>query len=86
MYVYIYVKSLLDPSAIQHMAMHVMFRRDLNELKVSRKAERPNVRPRVGLSVFALVADSCPGPADETCRMIGTLNGSMEKMKTQERR
>ena len=86
-YIYnIYVKSLLDPSAIQHMAMHVMFRRDLNELKVSRKAERPNVRPRVGLSAFALVADSCPGPADETCRMIGTLNGSMEKMKTQERR
>ena len=30
------------------MAMHVMFRRDLNELKVSRKAERPHVRPRVG--------------------------------------
>ena len=53
--IYTYVKSLLDPWAIQHMAMHVMFRRDLNELKVSRKAERPHVRPRVGLSAFAYV-------------------------------
>ena len=48
------MKSLQDPIAIQHMAMHVMFRRDLNELKVS-KAERPNVRPRVGLSAFAYI-------------------------------
>ena len=49
------VKSLQDPWAIQHMAMHVLFRRDLNELKVSRKAERPHVRPRVGLSAFAYI-------------------------------
>ena len=54
---YTAVKSLLDPWAIQHMAMHVMFRRDLNELKVSRKAERPHVRPRVGLSAFAYIYD-----------------------------
>ena len=67
------------------MAMHVMFRRDLNELKVSRKAERPHVRPRVGLSAFALVAEPRPGPADVTCRMTGTSKGSVEKMKTQEK-
>jgi hypothetical protein len=54
-YIYMCVKSLQDPIAIQHMAMHVMFRRDLNELKVSRKAERPNVWPRVGLSAFAYI-------------------------------
>ena len=85
-YIYICVKSLQDPIAIQHMAMHVMFRRDLNELKVSRKAERPNVRPRVGLSAFALVAEPYPGPANETCRMTETSRGLVEKMKTQERR
>ena len=67
------------------MAMHVMFRRDLNELKVSRKAERPHVRPRVGPSAFALVAEPRPGPADVTCRMTGTSKGSVEKMKTQEK-
>ena len=50
------MKSLRNPIA-SHMSRHVMFRRDLNELKVSRKAERPHVRPRVGLSAFAYIYD-----------------------------